>query len=89
MGTRFSGTRPSAVRKGRTLPTIQTRNPATGETLETYETTSEAEVFAKIEVAHAAFLDWRKTSHEDRAPYLRRIAASPQPCATMPTSLPH
>ncbi len=64
------------MRKGRTLPTIQTRNPATGETLETYETTSEAEVFAKIEAAHAAFLDWRKTSHEDRAPYLRRIAAA-------------
>ena len=53
---------------------IQTRNPATGEPLETYETMSESEVFAKIEAAHTAFLDWRTKSHDERAPYLRRIA---------------
>ncbi|MFT6473929.1 NAD-dependent succinate-semialdehyde dehydrogenase [Qipengyuania profunda] len=53
---------------------IQTRNPATGEPLETYETMSESEVFAKIEAAHAAFLDWRTKSHDERAPYLRKIA---------------
>ena len=53
---------------------IQTRNPATGEPLETYETMSESEVFAKIEAAHTAFLDWRTKSHDERAPYLRKIA---------------
>jgi len=53
---------------------IQTRNPATGEPLETYETMGESEVFAKIEAAHAAFLDWRTKSHDERAPYLRKIA---------------
>ena len=53
---------------------IQTRNPATGEPLETYETMGEDEVFAKIEAAHAAFLDWRTKSHDERAPYLRKIA---------------
>ena len=53
---------------------IQTRNPATGEPLETYETMGESEVFAKIEAAHAAFLDWRSKSHDERAPYLRKIA---------------
>lgn len=53
---------------------IQTRNPATGEPLETYETMGEGEVFAKIEAAHAAFLDWRTKSHDERAPYLRKIA---------------
>ncbi|WP_397506379.1 NAD-dependent succinate-semialdehyde dehydrogenase [Qipengyuania sp. R86523] len=53
---------------------IQTRNPATGEVLETYEVMSEQEVFAKIDNAHQAFLDWRSKSHEERAPYLRKIA---------------
>ena len=53
---------------------IQTRNPATGEPLETHETMGESEVFAKIEAAHAAFLDWRTKSHDERAPYLRKIA---------------
>tara|TARA_R110000751_G_scaffold2018_12_gene9734 strand:+ start:51139 stop:52518 length:1380 start_codon:yes stop_codon:yes gene_type:complete len=53
---------------------IQTRNPATGEPLETYEIMGESEVFAKIEAAHAAFLDWRTKSHDERAPYLRKIA---------------
>ena len=53
---------------------IQTRNPATGEVLETYEVMSEQEVFAKIDTAHEAFLDWRSKSHEERAPYLRKIA---------------
>ena len=53
---------------------IQTRNPATGEPLATYETVGESEVFAKIEAAHAAFLDWRTKSHDERAPYLRKIA---------------
>ncbi|UYH55557.1 NAD-dependent succinate-semialdehyde dehydrogenase [Qipengyuania sp. SS22] len=53
---------------------IQTRNPATGEPLETYDTMGEDEVFAKIEAAHAAFLDWRTKSHDERAPYLRKIA---------------
>lgn len=53
---------------------IQTRNPATGEILETYEKMSEEEVFAKIEAAQKAFLDWRQKSHEERAPYLRKIA---------------
>ena len=53
---------------------IQTRNPATGEVLETYEVMSEQEVFAKIDSAHEAFIDWRSKSHEERAPYLRKIA---------------
>ena len=53
---------------------ITTMNPATGETLNTYELMSEAEAFGKIEAAHEAFLDWRTKSHEERAPYLRKIA---------------
>ncbi|MEE4154710.1 MAG: NAD-dependent succinate-semialdehyde dehydrogenase [Erythrobacter sp.] len=57
------------------MPTIQTCNPATGEQLETYKTDEQAEVFAKIDAAHEAFLSWRLKSHEERAPYLRKIAA--------------
>ena len=54
---------------------IQTCNPATGEQIATYPMENEAEVFAKIEAAHAAFLTWRRQSHKERAPYLRKIAA--------------
>ena len=53
---------------------ITTTNPATGETIETYPLMSEAEAMAKVEAAHAAFLDWRTLSHADRAPVLKKIA---------------
>ena len=53
---------------------IQTRNPATGEVLETYQVMGKDEVFKKIESSHEAFLDWRLKSHAVRAPYLRKIA---------------
>ena len=56
------------------MPEITTTNPATGETLETYPMMSKAEAAARIEAAHAAFLDWRRLSHADRAPYLTAIA---------------
>lgn len=53
---------------------IQTRNPATGEVIETYEVMGKDEVFDKIESCHEAFLEWRLKSHAVRAPYLRKIA---------------
>ncbi|WP_296719883.1 NAD-dependent succinate-semialdehyde dehydrogenase [Erythrobacter sp.] len=56
------------------MAAIHTCNPATGEQLESYQVETEEEVFAKIETAHAAFLNWRQKSHEERAPYLRKIA---------------
>ena len=56
------------------MTTITTINPATKQTLETYEVMNEAEAFTKIERAHEAFLEWRTKSHEERAPYLRKIA---------------
>jgi len=58
------------------MSVITTRNPATGEQLETYPLDDEAKAFAKIEAAQAAYLDWRHKSHEERAPYLRKIAAA-------------
>lgn len=56
--------------------TIETRNPATKEQLQTYDFMSEQEAFAVIDAAHKAFLDWRFTSHEDRAAILRKFAAT-------------
>jgi succinate-semialdehyde dehydrogenase/glutarate-semialdehyde dehydrogenase len=64
-----------ATRKGHQMATIQTTNPATGEEIATYSMESETEVFAKVEAAHTAFLSWRQKSHEERALYLRKIAA--------------
>ncbi len=54
---------------------IQTINPATREPLETYEKMSKDQAFEIVEAAHEAFLDWRKRSPEERAPFLRDIAS--------------
>jgi len=60
--------------KGDRMSTITTINPATEEQLQTYELMSESEATERLEACHAAFLEWRKLSHEERAPYLTRIA---------------
>ena len=57
------------------MSTITTTNPATGETIQTYPLMSEQEAVEKLEAAQAAFLEWRKLSHSERAPYLTKIAA--------------
>ena len=51
-----------------------TVNPYTGETLKTFPTATDAEVQAAIDQAHAAFLDWRKTSFAERAAILQKAA---------------
>ncbi|SLN45133.1 NAD-dependent succinate-semialdehyde dehydrogenase [Pseudooctadecabacter jejudonensis] len=53
---------------------IETINPATAETLNTYQLMSQNKAFAAVEASHAAFTDWRMTSHADRAEVLRSIA---------------
>ena len=53
---------------------ITTTNPATGQTIETYDLMSEAAAIDRVEACHAAFLEWRELSHAERAPYLSRIA---------------
>lgn len=53
---------------------ITTVNPATGETLRSYDLMSEPEAIERIERCHSAFLEWAQLGHEERAPYLRRIA---------------
>jgi len=56
------------------MPTITTKNPATGEDLTTYDVMSKDEAFAKVEASHRAFEDWRKLSHSERAKIMRPIA---------------
>ncbi|MFY0646764.1 NAD-dependent succinate-semialdehyde dehydrogenase [Sulfitobacter geojensis] len=53
---------------------IETMNPATEEAINSYPKMSQEQAFDAVEACHAAFLEWRKKSHEDRAPYLRAIA---------------
>jgi succinate-semialdehyde dehydrogenase/glutarate-semialdehyde dehydrogenase len=53
---------------------IETRNPATGERLERFETASDAEVEAALAQAELAFGAWRKRSFAERARPLRRAA---------------
>ncbi len=57
------------------MPKITTVNPATGKEIQSYDLMSEAEVVERVEKCHTAFEDWRGLSHEERAPYLNRIAA--------------
>jgi succinate-semialdehyde dehydrogenase / glutarate-semialdehyde dehydrogenase len=51
---------------------MQAVNPATGETLKTYEETAPAQVTRVIEHAHAAFLGWRQTGFAERARLMKR-----------------
>ncbi|MCK0097676.1 NAD-dependent succinate-semialdehyde dehydrogenase [Yoonia sp. F2084L] len=55
---------------------ISTTNPATEETIATYDVMTSDVAFDKIEKCHGAFLEWRTKSHAKRAPYLRKIAAA-------------
>lgn len=55
------------------MSTITTVNPATEQNIQTYAVMDEQEAKDRIEACHAAFLEWRKLSHEERAPYLIRI----------------
>ena len=53
---------------------ITTVNPATEEEIQTYDMMSEDDAIARLEACHAAFLEWRELTHEERAPYLTKIA---------------
>lgn len=55
---------------------ITTINPATGETLETYDYMSDEQVNQIVDESHEAFLQWRETSHDKRAEVIRSIGES-------------
>ena len=54
--------------------TIESINPATRETLETYDEMVPADVDAAIEKAHQAFLDWRRVPFAERAELMHGAA---------------
>jgi succinate-semialdehyde dehydrogenase/glutarate-semialdehyde dehydrogenase len=53
---------------------LQTINPATGETLGTYEEMTSDQVRGIIDKVHEAYLDWRLTSFRSRAALIRQAA---------------
>jgi succinate-semialdehyde dehydrogenase / glutarate-semialdehyde dehydrogenase len=55
------------------MSTITTINPATEKEIQTYDIMTEKQTIARLESCHAAFLQWRKLSHQQRAPYLTKI----------------
>lgn len=57
------------------MSSLTTRNPATGEDLQTYELHSADEVDTIVSAAGAAFQQWRREPVEVRADALRRLAA--------------
>ena len=56
------------------MSTITTINPATEQELQRYTIMTEKEAMDRVEACHAAFLEWRKLTHQERAPYLAKIA---------------
>jgi succinate-semialdehyde dehydrogenase/glutarate-semialdehyde dehydrogenase len=54
--------------------TIESIDPATGETIGEYEEMGSGEVSEVIEAAHRAFLEWRETPFAERAAAMRRAA---------------
>ena len=54
--------------------TVNTYNPSTGDVYKTYTMHNEDDLNSIVEDAHAAFLEWRKTSLEDRAGILNKTA---------------
>jgi succinate-semialdehyde dehydrogenase/glutarate-semialdehyde dehydrogenase len=55
------------------MPSITTTNPATGQDIQTYAIMTEAEAVDLVMACDAAFQDWRKLTHTDRARHLKQI----------------
>ena len=53
---------------------IQTRNPATGKLIQTYDEMSDSDVTAIITATHQAFLSWREMTIPERSKPIRRLA---------------
>jgi len=63
------------IHNGRTIMSIQTINPTTGEVLETFDTYSQQQINEALDQAHQAFLQWRTLSFVERGKYLHSIAS--------------
>ena len=53
---------------------IATINPATGETVKTFDALSNGEIDDRLGRARTAFTHYRRTSFEDRSAWMRRAA---------------
>ena len=53
---------------------IQSINPTTGATIQTFEEITQEEVRHAIEQSHSAFLSWKKTSFTDRSVLMKKAA---------------
>ncbi len=53
---------------------LQTVNPATGETIQIYQEMSDEALAATIKNAHQAFLEWSQQSFKDRSQLMRKLA---------------
>ncbi|MBD0387694.1 MAG: aldehyde dehydrogenase family protein, partial [Nostoc sp. C3-bin3] len=53
---------------------IATINPATGETLKTFESLNDAEIAAKLDLANQTFEKYRQTSFSERSHWLQKAA---------------
>ncbi|MFV1494696.1 NAD-dependent succinate-semialdehyde dehydrogenase [Phaeobacter sp. JH20_02] len=56
--------------------TIQTVNPTTGETLNSYSLLSDEAMETAVQSCHEAFLSWRQTPVEERAKVIKAIGAA-------------
>src|SRR4029077_16501415 len=61
------------LRRGLGMP-IATINPATGETLKTFEQLSDSQIDRKLQIAADTFAKYRKTSFAERARFMQRAA---------------
>jgi succinate-semialdehyde dehydrogenase/glutarate-semialdehyde dehydrogenase len=55
---------------------IKSVNPYTLETLKTFDEITDSQLEKAIDNAHDAYLDWKKTSYEERAKLLNKIAST-------------
>src|SRR5947199_10208165 len=62
------------IHNGRSIMSIQTFNPTTGEVLETFEPYTQEQINEALDQAHQAFLQWRALSFAERGEYLRNVA---------------
>jgi len=63
----------TSQRKVGSMSAITTVNPATGEEIQTCTVMTEQEATDCVEACHAAFQEWRKLTHHERAPFMTRI----------------
>lgn len=55
------------------MSTITTINPATEKDIKTYDVMTAIEAIGKLEACHKAFLEWRELTHQERAPFIKKI----------------